>query len=54
MEVTYLLIKLNDKIKEAPIIFKNRRHGFSKIPRIEILRTFFNALRLFFNNIYTK
>ncbi len=54
MEVTYLLIKLNDKIKEVPIIFKNRRRGFSKIPRIEILRTFFNALRLFFNNIYTK
>jgi hypothetical protein len=52
MEIVYLLIKLNYKIKEIPIIFKVRRHGVSKIDKIELLRTFFNAFRLYINKIY--
>ena len=30
-----------------PIHFKNREHGVSKIPKIEILRTLFNVSKLF-------
>jgi len=32
--------------KEIPITFKDRTKGYSKIPRIEIIRTLFNLLRL--------
>ena len=46
METVYLINKKNFKIAEIPIIFKNRIHGKSKIPKIEILRTFFNVIRL--------
>ena len=46
METVYLINKKNFKIAEIPIIFKNRIHGNSKIPKIEILRTFFNVIRL--------
>lgn len=52
MEIAYLLIKLNYKIKEIPIIFKVRQHGVSKIDKIEVLRTFFNAFRLFINKMF--
>tara|TARA_B100000749_G_C18384263_1_gene447400 strand:+ start:180 stop:875 length:696 start_codon:yes stop_codon:yes gene_type:complete len=46
METVYLINKKNFKIIEIPIKFKNRIYGKSKIPKIEILRTFFNAIRL--------
>ncbi len=46
METVYLINKKNFKITEIPIKFKNRTYGKSKIPKIEILRTFFNAIRL--------
>ena len=46
METVYLVNKKNFKIAEIPIIFKNRIYGKSKIPKIEILRTFFNLIRL--------
>ena len=46
METVYLINKKNFKITEIPIIFKNRIYGKSKIPKIEILRTFFNVIRL--------
>ena len=36
------------KIKEIPIIFKDREKGYSKIPRAEILRTLKNVLVLKF------
>ena len=36
------------KINEIPIHFKNRRHGYSKIPGIEIFRTLKNVLLLKF------
>ena len=36
------------KIKEIPIIFKDREKGYSKIPRAEILRTLKNILVLKF------
>ena len=46
METVYLINKKNFKITEIPIKFKNRIYGKSKIPKIEILRTFFNAIRV--------
>ena len=46
METVYLINKKNFKITEIPIKFKNRIYGKSKIPKIEIMRTFFNAIRL--------
>ena len=46
METVYLINKKIFKITEIPIKFKNRIYGKSKIPKIEILRTFFNLIRL--------
>jgi len=54
MEIAVLLTKQNYNIKEIPIIFEVRRHGVSKIEKIEVIRTFFNLLRLFKNKILSK
>ena len=48
METIYRLNKHGVNIYEIPIHFKNRRHGSSKIPGIEIFRTLKNLLILFF------
>ena len=48
METIYRLNKHGVNINEIPIHFKNRRHGSSKIPGIEILRTLKNLLILYF------
>ena len=48
METIYRLNKHGVNIYEIPIHFKNRRHGNSKIPGIEIFRTLKNLLILFF------
>ena len=47
METVIRINRLGFKSIEFPIHFKNREHGVSKIPRIEILRTLFNVLKLF-------
>ena len=46
MEVVYMLNKYNFKLKEIPIMFNSRKLGYSKIPKIEIIRTLYNAVRL--------
>ncbi len=48
METIYRLNKNGIKINEIPIHFKNRQHGYSKIPGIEIFRTLKNVLFLKF------
>lgn len=48
MGTLFEIDKLGYKIKEIPIIFKDRQKGLSKIPKIEILRTIKNLLVLFF------
>ena len=48
METIYRINKLNYRIKEIPIIFKNRAQGKSKIPKIEIFRTLKNLFILYF------
>ena len=46
METIFLINKLKINIHEVPIHFKNRFSGNSKIPKKEILRTFYNVIRL--------
>jgi len=48
METIYRLKKYGININEIPIHFRNRRHGYSKIPRIEIFRTLKNLFKLYF------
>ena len=50
METVFLINKKKYKIKEIPIKFKNRKYGVSKIPSIEIIRTFLNVIRLKLRN----
>ena len=46
METVVTLHKQGFDIEEFPIIFKDRKFGKSKIPKIEILRTFKNLIYL--------
>jgi dolichol-phosphate mannosyltransferase len=39
------------KIKQIPIIFKDRSKGYSKIPKLEIFRTLFNLIKLKLRNV---
>ena len=47
MGTIFEIIQKNYRIKEIPIIFKDRSKGSSKIPRLEILRTLKNLIILF-------
>ena len=46
MGTVYEIFKQKFRIKEIPIIFKDRSKGYSKIPRVEIFRTIKNILLL--------
>ena len=48
MGTIFEIIQKKYRIKEIPIIFKDRSKGSSKIPRLEILRTLKNLIILFF------
>lgn len=48
METVVVLYRLGFDCKEFPIIFKDRKFGKSKIPKIEIFRTFKNLIYLIF------
>ena len=48
METVYLINSKNYPIKELPIYFRERQKGKSKIPKIELLRTLGNVLKLKF------
>ena len=54
METIYRLNRHGVIINEIPIHFKNRRHGSSKIPGIEIFRTLKNLFFLYFENKFSK
>ena len=45
MGTIHILKSKNVSICEIPIIFDDRIHGVSKIPKIEIFRTIFNLLK---------
>jgi dolichol-phosphate mannosyltransferase len=51
MEVVFYLTQKKCKIKEFPIIFSDRKHGISKISKIEILRTLKNLFRIRFGSL---
>jgi len=48
METLYQIKKMSYSIKEIPIIFYERNHGKSKIPKIELLRTLLNIFLIRF------
>ena len=48
METIFLLKFKKCSIKEIPINFVDRKFGYSKIPRVELFRTLFNVIRLWF------
>ena len=48
METIYLIHKQGILIKEIPIYFKDRSKGKSKIPRMELFRTFKNLFKIKF------
>ena len=50
METIYLANSKGIVIKQIPIHFKSRKMGKSKIPKIELYRTFFNILKLKFKS----
>ena len=48
MQTIYELSKIKVQIKEIPITFYDRSSGYSKLPKIEILRTLKNLVLLFY------
>ena len=52
MGTLFEIDKKEFRIKEIPIIFRDREKGFSKIPRIEIIRTLKNLSILFFKKSF--
>jgi len=48
MGTVHEIFKQKFKVKEIPIIFNDRKKGYSKIPQVEILRTIINLLILRF------
>ena len=48
MGTVHEIFKQKFKVKEIPIIFNDRKNGYSKIPRAEMLRTIINLLILRF------
>ena len=50
MGTVFEIYKRKFEVKQIPIVFKDRIYGYSKIPRIEILRTLFNLLKLKIKN----
>ena len=46
METVYQINKSGNSIKEIPIIFRDRKKGISKIPKVETLRTLKNLFLL--------
>ena len=48
MGTVHEIFKQKFKVKEIPIIFNDRKKGYSKIPRIEMLRTLINIFVLKF------
>jgi len=54
MGTIYEIAKAKYEIKEIPIIFTDRVKGYSKIPKLEILRTLKNLFILSMKNLMTK
>jgi glycosyltransferase involved in cell wall biosynthesis len=50
MGTIYEIFQRKFTVKEIPIIFKDRVKGYSKIPRIEIIRTLINLIKVKLRN----
>jgi len=52
VKIIWLMKKLNTKMIEIPIHFKDRNLGKSKIPKLQIFVSFFDVLHLKFKDIF--
>ena len=52
VKLVWLMKKLNAKLVEVPIYFKDRNKGKSKIPKFQIFVSFFDFLFIFFKDIF--
>ena len=54
VKLVWLMKKLNAKLIEIPIHFKDRNKGKSKIPKLQILISFFDLISIKFKEIFIK
>lgn len=54
VEILFLCQKKGYLIGETPIVFVDRRYGYSKISKAEIYKAFFTLLRLFLSHFRTR
>lgn len=54
VKLVWLMKKLNAKLIEVPIYFKDRNKGKSKIPKLQIFISFFDLIILKFNDVFIK
>jgi len=54
VKLVWLMKKLNAKLIEVPIYFKDRNKGKSKIPKLQIFISFFDLILIFLKNIFFK
>lgn len=54
VKVVWLMKKINAKLIEIPIHFKDRNKGKSKIPKFQIFVSFFDLILIFIRNIFKK
>ena len=54
VKLVWLMKKMNAKLIEIPIYFKDRNKGKSKIPKLQIFISFFDLIFIFFKNILFK
>ena len=54
VKLVWLMKKLNAKLIEVPIYFKDRNKGKSKIPKLQIFISFFDLITIFLKNIFFK
>ncbi len=52
VKLVWLMKKLNAKLVEVPIYFKDRNKGKSKIPKFQIFVSFFDLIFIFFKDIF--
>ncbi len=54
VKLVWLMKKINSKLIEIPIYFKDRNKGKSKIPKMQIFVSFFDLLYIFFKNKFSE
>ena len=54
VKLVWLMKKINSKLIEIPIYFKDRNKGKSKIPKMQIFVSFFDLLYIFLKNKFSN